>query len=358
MANQSGTTVMAGTQKGAFFFHSDASRKEWKMTGPHLPGWEVSAVHRDAGGRIYLGTTHYVYGATFRCSDDNGQTWREMKAKPEYAPEKDRKIKRIWQVISSPHEKDTLFCGVDEAGLFISRDRGETWSEVDGLTSRENVKEWMAGGGGLCLHTILIDPKSKDRMWVAISAVGAFRTDDGGKTWKHCNQGLPGMPTGVEGTPSCYCVHKVVLDPKDPSKMYMQFHGGVLKSDDAGDSWSKIEEGLPGNFGFPMVVTKKGELFIAPLQADEQRYFKDGKFRIYRSNNNGQRWEALSNGLPGGPQFVGVLRDAMAVDGSDPAGVYVGTTMGEIWYSADAGNAWAQIPGQLPRIEMIRAYNA
>lgn len=225
------------------------------------------------------------------------------------------------------------------------------------LISGRNVKDWFPGNGGLCLHTILVDPKNAKRMWVGISAVGMFRTRDGGETWTAINNGLPQMPTGAEGSPTCCCPHKPVLDPRDANTLYMQFHGGVLGSTDAGDSWHPIENGLPGNFGFPLVISNRGELFICPLQADEQRFFKDGEFRFYKSTNGGDAWTPMSKGLPGQPQFVSVLRDAMAVDAHDLAGVYVGTTMGELWCSPDAGQSWSQLPGNLPRIETVRAYS-
>lgn len=355
----SNTVVIVGTNKGAFIYKGDKSRREWAISAPHMPGWEVSALHLDPGGRIFLGTTHYVYGATFRVSDDMGQTWNELKGRPAYPEESGRKVKRIWQIMTSPADKNTLLCGVDEAGLFVSRDRGETWNESKALTSGSDVKDWFPGNGGLCLHSILVDPKNAKRMWVGISAVGMFRTTDGGESWKPINNGLPQMPTGAEGSPTCCCPHKPVLDPRDSNTLYIQFHGGVLRSTDAGNSWHPIESGLPGNFGFPMVISQKGEIFICPLQADEQRFFKDGKLRVYKSSNRGESWSATTKGLPTDrdPQFVSVLRDAMAVDAHDPAGVYVGTTMGDVWASNDAGESWMKLPGNLPRIETVRAYS-
>jgi photosystem II stability/assembly factor-like uncharacterized protein len=357
MSNSTGTLVTIGTNKGAFFFHGDKARKNWTVSGPHLPGWEVSAIHRDRGGLIFLGTTHYVYGATFRVSDDMGKTWNELSGRPQYPEASGRKVKRIWQLTDGhPSQPQSLLCGVDEAGIFVSHNRGETWQEMTGLTHPRKTGEWFPGNGGLCLHTILVDPNNPKRLWVAISAVGFFRSTDGGETWEETVGGLPAMPTGVEGTPECRCVHKVVLDPRNSNTLYMQFHGGVFRSTDAGSSWKPIENGLPGNFGFPMVISKRGELFIAPLQADEQRFMKDGKFRIYKSSDGGESWAPKSAGLPADPQFVGVLRDAMAVDPHDTPGVYVGTTMGEIWASNDSGETWMNLPGQYPRIEVVRAY--
>ena len=326
---------------------------------PHLPGWEVSALHMDPGGRIFLGTTHYVYGATFRVSDDMGQTWNELKGRPTYPESSGRKVKRIWQIMTSPADKNTLLCGVDEAGLFCRRDRGESWNEVKALTSGPDVKDWFPGNGGLCLHTILVDPKNAKRMWVGISAVGMFRTTDGGESWQAINNGLPQMPTGAEGSPVCCCPHKPVLDPTDSNTLYMQFHGGVLRSTDGGDSWHAIENGLPGNFGFPDGHQQEGRDLHLPA-AGRRAAVLQGRQASASTNrsNGGESWKPPSKGLPTDrdPQFVSVLRDAMAVDPHDPAGVYVGTTMGDVWASNDAGESWSKLPGNLPRIETVRAY--
>jgi photosystem II stability/assembly factor-like uncharacterized protein len=354
----SNTVVIVGTNKGAFIYRGGKSRRDWSISGPHLAGWEVSAAHLDSHtGRIILGTTHYVYGATFRASDDLGAKWTEMKARPTYPEESGRKVKRIWQLVGSPHDRSTMFCGIDEAGLFVSRDSGESWSEVSALTRGEHVKHWSPGNGGLCLHTILIDPNDAKRMWVAISAVGVFRTIDGGESWTSINTGLPTMPSGDAAIPDLCCPHKPVLDPRNADTLYMQYHGGVMRSTNAGDSWHAIENGLPGNFGFPMTISRKGEIFICPLQADEQRFFKDGRFCVYRSRDGGESWQPMNSGLPR-DAFVSVLRDAMAVDPHDPAGVYVGTAQGEVWASTDAGERWTKLPGNLPRIEVVRAYSA
>lgn len=233
---------------------------------------------------------------------------------------------------------------------------GASWDEVTGLSKHYTRSEWGPGNGGLCLHTILVDPTKPQRMWIGISAVGVFRTDDGGVSWKVCNNGLPQGPTGVRNQEVGRCVHKIVLDPKDSNTLYCQFHGGVFKSTDAADSWQPIETGLPGNFGFPMGVTAEGDLFVIPLESDMQRHVKDGQLLVYRSRDGGQNWAPTGKGLPDQPHYVGVLRDALSVDSLNPAGVYFGTSMGEVFYSPDAGENWDRLPGQFPRITMIKAW--
>jgi photosystem II stability/assembly factor-like uncharacterized protein len=338
------------------------------MTGPHLDGWEIYSLcgiggngqnEQAANGtreRVFAGTSHFVYGTTIRVSDDLGANWTQVEASPRYSEESGFKLNRIWQIVPGhPSQPDTLYAGVDEAGLFASNDGGSTWEEVTGLTQHPTRSEWWPGGGGLCMHTILVDPTDANRMWVAASAVGVFRTDDGGKSWQVRNMGLPGVATGVRTNEVGRCVHKIVLDPKDPNTLYMQFHGGVFKSTDAADSWQPIESGLPGNFGFPMAITANGDLFLIPLDSDEKRHVKDGQLRVYRSRNGGAQWEPTDRGLPE-QQYVGVLRDSLAVDTLEPAGVYFGTTMGEIFYSADAGESWSRLPGQFPRITSIKTW--
>jgi len=348
--------VAVGTNKGVFLYQSDAARKSWEMTGSHLAGWDVYSIHRDSTGRIYAGTSHYVYGPTFRVTDDGGKNWQQFEARPAYPEGSEWSLKRIWQITGHPTEPNTLFAGVEEAGLFVSHDRGGSWKELDGLTRGRSKATWMPGAGGLCLHTVLINPKNPQEMWVGISAVGFFRSTDAGKTWTNHNKTLPKLGTGSPEEETACCVHKVVLDPHDPTKLYMQYHGGVCRSTDSGQNWSAIEKGLPSNFGFPMVVTHRGELFIAPLKADITRFFADEVMTIYRSKDRGDSWQPLRNGFPKEPSYAGVLRDSMAVDTLPTPGVYLGTTSGEVFASPDAGESWQRLPGTLPRIHCVRAY--
>lgn len=353
-------SLLIGTEKGAFLATSDAQRERWDVSGPFLGGWEVTTMLPTDGPdglRIIAGTTSYVYGATIRQSDDRGETWTEHPASPRYDAEDTASVKRIWQIAKAhPSHGKRLYAGVADAGLFRSDDDGSTWTEVEGLNKHPTRAGWFPGAGGLCLHTILQHPTDPDRMWVGISAVGVFRTDDGGATWQVKTEGLPEVATGQEWPEIGRCVHRIVLDPADPDTLYMQFHGGVFRSTDAADSWQAIESGLPANFGFPIVATKNGDLFVVPLDSDERRYMVDGKLRVYRSRDKGESWQDASAGLPPQPEFTGILRDAMTTDGMEQEGVYFGTSMGQVYASPDGGDRWVPVPGQFPRISSVRTW--
>jgi hypothetical protein len=353
--------VLIGTVKGAFFYHTDLARADWELAGPHLAGWEVYSLCGDPrSGRILAGTCSYTYGATLRETCDFGATWKEVEHGPAYPAESGFKLKRIWQIVPGhTSQPGTWYAGVEEAGLFASRDDGRTWSEISSLTQHPTRPQWFPGNGGMCLHTILTDPTNSQRLWVAASAIGVFRSDDAGATWRTCNRDLPLVPTGLSvETEVSRCVHKMVLDPKIPGVLYQQFHGGVFKSEDGGETWKPIANGLPSNFGFPMVITTAGDLFIVPLTSDEQRFVPEGALKVYRSRDRGRTWKSLGRGLPREPHYVGVLRDAMAVDPLQPAGVYFGTTMGEVFCSANNGESWRQLPGQFPRITTVKTWLA
>jgi len=356
-------TLLVGTTQGAFFFSSDRDRRDWRMAGPHLRGWEVYSLVGDSrhGRRLFAGTHHKTGGATIQVSEDFGQTWRPVEAGPQYPRESGFVLTRFWQLaLGHASQPETLFAGAEEAGLFVSHDRGETWAELSGLTSHPTRPHWVPGAGGLCLHTILIHPQDPRRMWVAISAAGVFRTDDGGETWKTCNKGLHYLDVG-EPTPEVgYCAHKVALDPENPDVLYMQDHGAVNKSVDGGDSWFRIEEGLgqegDERFGFPIAVSRTGDLYLVPLKSSEERTARDGRLVIYRSTNHGESWHPVKGDFAAATMYVNVLRDALTVDPLDPYGVYFGTTTGELFFSLDRGDTWQQIPGRFPRITTIKAW--
>jgi hypothetical protein len=364
--------ALVGTVKGAFIYHSDAKRQDWRMTGPHMSGWEVYSLFGDSrrSPRLFAGTSSFVYGPTIRYSDDFGETWTQVENSPAYSKESGFALKRIWQIVPGHEsEPETVYAGVEEAGLFVSRDRGLNWTELSGLTSHPSRPKWFPGNGGLCLHTILIDPTNAKRLYVGISAVGAFRSEDGGETWTLCNNGLPQVASDEEMTPEMKeafagmeeamkvsrCVHKMGIDPQSTSTLYMQYHGGVLISRDRGDHWSPIEKGLPSNFGFALGVSSGGDLYVIPLSQDEARC-TPGRLNVYRSRDRGDTWHDASVGLPQQGEYVSVLRDAMAVDPLSPAGICFGTTQGDVFYSNDGGDRWTALPGRLPRITTVKSW--
>jgi ligand-binding sensor domain-containing protein len=343
-------TLFVGTQKGLFKFESTKARKKWQLSGPLLAGWEVSSLLPQADA-LLAGTSHYVYGATVRVSHDGGETFTQSEGSPKYTDGK-YKVNRIWQLAKHP-SKGTLYAGVDEAGLFKSDDDGKTWQEVSGLTQHETRPMWSPGAGGLCLHTILFDPNNDQRMWVAMSAVGVFRSDDAGKTWQVKTKGIDAIVTDQKTSEVGRCIHKMVLHPQDSNKLFIQYHGGVYKTDNAADDWTSIETGLPSNFGFPMVITKSEKLHVIPLESDQFRTSAEGKLRVYTFDEASQSWQDDSAGLSSNGHYSGVLRDAMTVDTQAEPGVYFGTTGGEV-FARVGENSWQRLPGTLPRIMTLR----
>lgn len=352
--------LIVGTVKGVFLYHSDERRAEWTLTGPHLGGWEIFSVCGDSrNGRILAGTGNFMLGPTIRTSHDLGATWEGVKRDPRFAKDVKAEVKHIWQIVPGhASQPGTWYAGVDDAALFVSRDDGQTWTELTGLTSHPTRPRWTPGFGGLCLHSVLVDPANARRLWVGISSVGVFRSEDAGETWQLCNEGLHNVAPGfVTDADMGRCVHKMVLDPQRPGVLHLQYHGGVFTSEDGADSWTRISAGLPHDFGFPMVVTPRGDLFVVPLIADENRVVPDGALKVWRSRDRGRSWRAMTNGLPQKDYFVGVLRDAMTADTRSPAGVYLGTTGGELFYSKDEGENWEKLPASLPRVTTLRAWS-
>lgn len=356
--------LLIGTNKGIFIYSSTVERQDWSLQGPYLPGWEAYSVLGDSrsGNLLYAGTSHAAYGATIRISRNEGETWEQIAEGPRYSEESGFKLNRIWQLApGAESEPGTLFAGSEEAGIFVSRDNGQTWKEMNGLTSHPTRPEWFPGAGGMCLHTILIDPNNSHRMWVGISAVGVFRTLDGGQSWHTCNKGLNRVPTGQPSPEVGYCVHKMVLDPTNSDILYMQEHRGVFKSTDGGDTWNSIEEGLTlregdAPFGFPIAVSPNGDLFLVPLESSEQRSMRDGKLLVYRMARGEQSWKPIGDVLPEEERHVSVLRDAMSVDSLEPYGLYFGTTSGEVFCSLDRGESWNRLPGQFSRILTVKPW--
>jgi len=350
--------LFIGTVKGLFILSSDSSRKDWHIEGPILKGWQVFHVAADPrnNDELFASVGNFVYGAVIMRSRDGGKNWEQIKNGPAYAEGSVSTLKDIWYVAPGHEsEPNTLFAGVSEAGIFVSRDGGDNWQEMKGLSEHETRGEWVGGLGGLCCHTIQVHPDNPKRIWVAISAVGVFRSDDGGETWQVKNDGLHIIIPTKEHQQIGSCVHKLVMDPTNPDRLFQQNHRGVFRSLDGGDSWSRIENGLPGTFGFPMVMNPHHPdwLYTVPQESDEFRFAKDGKLAVYRTKDAGENWEEIRTGLPEN-SYVGVLRGAMTTDSiSSKAGIYFGTTGGLVFYSRDDGDSWEQMPFLLPRISSL-----
>lgn len=343
-----GVVLAIGTMKGAWFAHRNGSA--WKTDGPSLKGWQVNTFGRRPDGTYLLTTGSSWYGAAIHRSHDL-RDWSQIVAGPAYEEGGDRKLEQIWTLTEAD---GSLYAGVAEAGLFRSGDLGETWEPVPGFNDHPTRPRWEPGLGGLTAHRILVDSRDPSRMWVGVSAVGVFATEDGGSTWELRNRGIPAAGSPEDAEPDVgYCVHCLVADPDDAETIWRQDHMGVFRTSDGARTWERIEDGLPAGFGFPIGRDPvSGRLFLVPLESDEARLPVGGRLGVYTSDDRGDSWR-LAGGLDG-PGYDGVLRDAMAVDGL--GGVYVGTTSGRIAYSADSGDTWAELPGTFPRILSVHAF--
>lgn len=381
--------LLVGTRKGAFILTGDGKRKQWDVSGPHFAGWEMYHLKGSPvdPNRLYASQTSSWFGQIIQRSDDGGKTWHQPGTPPgestttpdgmpkgesnkfvyDTSPETGKPLtthqwydgtqrpwefKRVWHLEPSLTDPDTVYAGVEDAALFRTTDGGQTWHELPGLRDAKG-QLWQPGAGGMCLHTIVQVPNHPDRMFIAISAAGVFRTDDAGKTWRPVNRGLKSQyelpdPDAEVG----HCVHRIAMHPSRPNVLFMQKHWDVMRSDDAGDSWHEISGNLPTDFGFPIDVHahEPDTIYVVPIKSDSEHFPPDGKLRVYRSRTGGHEWEALTKGLPQHDCYVNVLRDAMAVDSLDPCGLYFGTTGGQVYASADAGESWAPIVRDLPAV--------
>ncbi len=364
----SGVRVLVGTRKGAFILTSDGTREKWDISGPHFAGWEMYHLKGSPvdPNRLYASQSSGWFGQTMQRSDDGGKTWEPVGNTFAYVgdpgthqwydgSQRPWEFTRVWHLEPSLTDPDTVYAGVQDAALFRSTDAGQTWEELPALREAKGHL-WAPGAGGMCLHTILLDPNDANRIYVAISAAGAFRTDDGGQTWRPINRGLKSLwempdPDADVG----HCVHNMAMHPSRPGVLFMQKHWDVMRSDDCGDSWYEVSGNLPSDFGFPIAVHahEPETIYVVPIKSDGEHYPPEGKLRVYRSRTGGNEWEALTNGLPQSNCFVNVLRDAMAVDKLDECGIYFGTTGGQVYASTDSGDSWTTIVHDLPSVMSV-----
>jgi len=366
----SGVRLLVGTRKGAFVMTSDGKRSRWDITGPHFGGWEIYHVKGSPvdQNRLYASQTSDWFGQTVQRSDDGGKTWETVDNKFAYdgVPGTHQwydgtphpwEFKRVWHFEPSLNDPDTVYAGVEDAALFKTTDGGKSWNELKGLREQGSGSKWQPGAGGMCLHTIIQDPRNANRMFIAISAAGAFRSDDAGKTWKPINKGLKSAQIPDPDAEVGHCVHHVAMHPSRPNVLFMQKHWDVMRSDDAGESWREVSGNLPTDFGFPIDVHahEPDTVYVIPIKSDSEHYVPDGKLRVFRSRTGGNEWEELSSGLPQRDCYVNILRDAMSVDSLDPCGLYFGTTGGQVYASADAGDNWTPIVRDLPAVLSVEA---
>jgi photosystem II stability/assembly factor-like uncharacterized protein len=361
----SGVRVLVGTRKGGFILEADGKRRDWKVSGPYFAGWEIFHIKGSpaAPDRLWASQTSGWFGQLIQRSEDGGRTWEPVGNQFTYdgVPGTHQwydgtphpwEFARVWHLEPSLTDPDTLYAGVEDAALFRSTDGGQSWQELSGLRQHGSGPHWQPGAGGMCLHTVVIDPSNAQRLFVAISAAGAFRSEDGGASWTPINRGLKS-----EGIPDAdaevgHCVHRIALHPSRPRTLFMQKHWDVMRSDDGGDSWTEVSGNLPTDFGFPIDVHahEPETVYVVPIKSDSEHFPIDGQLRVFRSRSGGNEWEALTKGLPQRDCYVNVLREAMAVDRLDSCGIYFGTTGGQVYASADAGDSWAPIVRDLPPV--------
>jgi photosystem II stability/assembly factor-like uncharacterized protein len=361
----SAVRVLVGTRKGAFILSSDGTRRTWDVSGPLFAGWEIYHLKGSPAdpNRIYVSQGSGWFGQLMQRSDDGGRTFNPVDNKFQYdgAPGTHQtfdgtphpwEFKRVWHLEPSWADPDTVYAGVEDAALFKSTDGGASWAELPGLRTHGSGPHWQPGAGGLCLHTILLDPTNAQRIVIAISAAGAFRSDDGGASWKPINKGLVSNGIPDADAEVGHCVHHIASHRSRPGTLFMQKHWHVMRSDDAGDHWTKVSGNLPTDFGFVIDVHahEPDTIFVVPIKSDSEHFPLDGRLRVYRSRTGGNDWEPLAKGLPEKDCYVNVLRDAMGVDTLDSCGVYFGTTGGQVYASPDGGDSWTAIVRDLPPV--------
>jgi photosystem II stability/assembly factor-like uncharacterized protein len=361
----SGVRVLVGTKKGAFVLTSDERREQWSVSGPHFSGWEIYHVKGSTvdPNRLYASQSSGWFGQMIQRSDDGGQTWAPVGNEFVYngdtgthqwydGTQHPWEFKRIWHLEPSLSDPDVVYAGAEDAAIFRTTDGGGSWHELSGLRGHGSGPRWMPGAGGMAVHTIVIDPTNPQRIFVAISAAGVFRTDDGGETWRPMNKGLKSRYIPDPDAEVGHCVHRIAMHAARPNVLFMQMHWTVNRTDDGAENWYEVSGNLPTDFGFPIDIHahEPETVYVVPIKSDSEHFPLDGKLRVYRSKTGGNEWEALTNGLPQSDCYVNVLRDAMCVDSLDSCGVYFGTTGGQVYCSSDSGDHWAPIVRDLPAV--------
>lgn len=361
---ESGDTVLlAGTMKGLWLFRSSEG-SSWDLSGPHFPGYAIYGVTLDlrgTGPRILAGIGHNQFGSVIAHSDDNGASWvKPEEGNVKFPEQSDWALKRVWQIVGGPDDQPELvYAGVEPAALFASNDGGLTFELNKGLYDHPHRPQWEPGNGGLGLHSIQTDPRDRDRILVAISTGGVYRSDDGGVSWQARNKGIKAVFMPDQEPEFGQCVHKIALSPTQPDTIYLQNHWGLYRSDDGADNWVAIEEGVPSTFGFPVVAHPRDPdtAYVIPLESDQYRATPDAKCRVYRTTNRGESWEPLSKGLPQTDAHLTILRDGFCGDDGDPLGLYFGTRQGQIFSSANEGESWGMVIDNLPPVVNVKAYS-
>jgi len=361
----SGVRVLVGTRKGAFVLTADERRLSWNVAGPHFAGWEIYHLKGSPAdpNRLYASQSSGWFGQLIQRSNDGGVTWEPVDSGFAYdgipgthqwydGTPHPWEFARVWHLEPSLNDPDTVYAGVEDAALFRTTDGGRSWHELSGLRKHGSGASWQPGAGGMCLHTILLDPQNAERIFVAISAAGAFRSDDAGTSWQPINRGLKSIGIPDPDAEVGHCVHRLAMHRARPNVLYMQKHWDVMRTDDAGGSWHEVSGNLPTDFGFAIDVHahEPETIYVVPIKSDSEHFPLDGKLRVYRSRSGGNQWEPLTHGLPQSDCYVNVLRDAMAVDSLESCGVYFGTTGGQVYASADSGDTWEPIVRDLPAV--------
>ncbi|MGQ0562961.1 MAG: WD40/YVTN/BNR-like repeat-containing protein [Gemmatimonadota bacterium] len=347
MSEHARVMLLVGTKRGLFSFTSDTARRAWRASGPHLVGREVyHAVMNPRDRVIWAATDHAVWGAHLHTSADLGESWQLIESAPHYSDE--RGLAAIWFVAPVGA---TVYAGIEPAGLFVSHDRGESWRGVDALNQHTTTSTWQPAGGGLALHSIIPDTNAQ-RIFCAVSAGGVYRSDDAGASWRPLNQNVRADFQPEQYPIAGQCVHKLLQHPLRPQRLYQQNHCGTYRSDDAGESWIEITNGLPSDFGYALAIDAHGPdtLFVIPEESSHMRSTVEGRLRVYCSRDAGASWQPLTHGLPQENAYVSILREGMTADTLDPCGVYFGTSSGHLFASPDRGESWTMIAGFLPRI--------